>query len=128
MHLGIAPRAMGFFMQHIIQLQRKTCVEFGAQYLVANSFDKVGVSKNFSSTTMPLNGLRHPPDSGTCGWFLWRGLELGSNDDFFVPLHLSHLVEAKSQVLPFLGLAPGWRFLTDGIYEDVWFDETLLDI
>ena len=28
--------------------------------------------------------------------------------------------------LPYLGLAPGWRFLIAPGYEDVWYDEKLL--
>jgi len=27
--------------------------------------------------------------------------------------------------LPFLALPPGWRFLTDGSYVDVWQDEEM---
>ena len=29
------------------------------------------------------------------------------------------------QIKKYLGLAPGWRFLIAGDYEDVWFDERL---
>ena len=53
-------------------------------------------------------------------------MELSSDPGFFLPLHLHHLLEIKSPVLPVLGLAPGGRFLTDGIAKDVWFDQKLL--
>ena len=62
-----------------------------------------------------------------CGWYLWAGEELSQADDFFQSVHVLHLVNTNSEVMRFLGLAPGWRFLLAGDYEDVWFDETLLD-
>ena len=39
---------------------------------------------------------------------------------------MSHFVEIGPEATRFLGLAPGFRFLTDGQYVDVWFDEALL--
>ena len=47
--------------------------------------------------------------------------ELSDDPDFFVTLHASQLGEWAPLVLPFLALPPGWRFLTDGTYTDVWF-------
>lgn len=77
---------------------------------------------------LPLNGLRHPAETGTSGWFIWRGEELGTVDDFFVPLHIAHLEAWCPEVVPYLALPPGWRFLLAPGYEDVWFDESLLNI
>jgi hypothetical protein len=63
----------------------------------------------------------------TSGWYIWAGEGSPSSDpDFFVPLHLEHLSEWRPEILKFLGLPPGWRFLTAGKYEDVWYDATLL--
>jgi hypothetical protein len=84
----------------------------------------VGIARN--TTLRPLNGLRHPPESGTSGWYLWGGRELSQSPDFFQALHISHLEETCPMAMPFLGLAPGWRFLVDGDQVDVWFDPTLL--
>lgn len=75
---------------------------------------------------MPLNGLRHPPEEGTSGWFVWAGRELPDDPDFFVPLHVEHLDDWCPQVLPYLALPPGWRFLLAPGHEDVWHDPTLL--
>jgi hypothetical protein len=115
-------------MDDLAKLQIKKCRKYGAEFLPANSALTIGVSRELFSGPMPLNGLRHPPDLGTCGWFLWSGTELSDDPNFFVPVHLYHLLEANSLILPFLGLAPGWRFLTDGISEDVWFDKSLLNV
>jgi hypothetical protein len=76
----------------------------------------------------PLNGLRHPPEGDTTGWYIWAGQELSQAPDFFEPVHVLHLAETCQQILRFLGLPPGWRFLTDGDYVDVWEDASLLKI
>jgi hypothetical protein len=74
----------------------------------------------------PLNGLRHVPAEGTSGWFFWTGDVLSEADDFFLPYHLTHLEESRPELVPYLALPPGWRFLIAPGFEDVWFDETLL--
>jgi hypothetical protein len=90
----------------------------------------VGVSLNLRDGTMPVNGLRHPPEGRSSGWYFWGGLDPSQGDDFFKPLHAGHLPVWCPAVEKFLALPPGWRFLivpTDG-YEDVWFDEELLKV
>ena len=48
--------------------------------------------------------------------------------DFFSPLHVEHLAAHLPKVVEYLDLPPGYRFLIDGEnYEDVWFDEKLLE-
>lgn len=75
---------------------------------------------------MPINGLRHFPEGNTTGWYIWTG-EYSAAPDFFKPMHLFHLQEYYPELLKYLGLPPGNRFLIDDKgYEDVWFDEGLL--
>jgi hypothetical protein len=76
----------------------------------------------------PRNGLRHPPEGDTTGWYIWAGDTLSDDADFFEPLHVRHLVERCPELLKFLGLPPGWRFLVASAHEDVWEDESLLDV
>lgn len=90
--------------------------------MAARSELKVGLA--LSSVGQPINGLRHPPEGDTTGWYLWRG-ELSRADDFFSPLHVRHLETRLPKVLPYLALPPGWRFAPGS--EDVWYDESLLD-
>lgn len=87
--------------------------------------DKVGISRNVRSGLRPLNGVRHLPENGTTGWYIWAGEEMSEADDFFVPLHASHLQDWCPDVLPYLELPPGWHFLIAPGYEDVWFDPDL---
>jgi hypothetical protein len=39
-----------------------------------------------------------------------------------------HLVERLPAVANLLGLPPGYRFLLADAYEEVWFDENLLNV
>ncbi len=77
---------------------------------------------------MPLNGLRHPTAFGVSGWYIWGGEVLSDSPDFFKPIHLAHLENSCRLSLKYLLLPPGWRFLTDGTYEDMWFDPALLEV
>jgi len=111
-----------------IEAQKQTCERYGAAFLAAPANFKVGISRNVRDGVLPLNGLRHPPSGESSGWYIWAGESMGSEDDFFVPLHIEHLKDWCPQVIRFLGLAPGWRFLIADDYEDVWEDPSLLDL
>jgi hypothetical protein len=77
---------------------------------------------------MPINGLRHKEENGTNGWYIWCGEEMSQEEDFFSPLHIEHIKEYLPEVEEYLDLPPGYRFLVDGNnYEDVWYDEELLN-
>lgn len=110
-------------------MQQKTCAKYGAIWCPAPGRMKAGVARNVKSSVLPINGLRHPPTADTTGWYLWAGeADPPSDPNFFVPLHVEHVAEWRPEVMKFLGPPPGWRFLTDGNYEDVWEDAALLDI
>lgn len=112
----------------IEEIQRAQCRKSGTKYFECCLTDKVGIALNVSENAVQIHGLRHPPEAQTTGWFIWAGTDLSSDEDFFKPLHAEHLVELCPQVIKFLGLPPGWRFLKAGDYEDVWYDESLLKI
>ena len=109
------------------QSQRDVCRRFGAEFMPTEETYKLGMSDTAMRGKQPLNGLRHPPESGTSGWFVWGGEQLSSDPEFFKPVHVYHGQELCPAILPYLALPPGWRFLiTDG-YEDIWYDEALLN-
>lgn len=107
--------------------QREKCKEFGAEFIPAPENLKVGIALNVKDGMLPLNGLRHQPENGTTGWYIWAGEEFSMEPEFFKPLHLTHLHEWCPEIVSFLGLAPGWRFLLAGDYQDVWYDESMLE-
>lgn len=115
------------FRRSLILEQKRLCERFGAQFFGASENLKVGISLTAQDGVVPVNGLRHFPENDTTGWYIWGGEELSDAPDFFKPLHVKHLQDWCPITVPYLGLAPGWRFLITGHYEDVWFDETLLD-
>lgn len=104
----------------------KVCTKYGSGYDPPSIGLKVGVARNVRTGLLPLNGLRHTPAPGTTGWYIWAGDTLSDASDFFEPLHVEHLEDWCPRVLPYLALAPGWRFLIANAYEDVWRDDLLL--
>lgn len=108
--------------------QKDLCRRRGTPFFESPRSLKVGISKNVRSGLLPINGLRHPPEGDTTGWYIWAGGEPSSAPDFFVPLHVEHLAEWCPTVIPFLGLPPGWRFLVADGHEDVWEDTSLLQV
>ena len=93
--------------------------------------DSQGLKVGLALATLgkqPINGLRHPPEGDTNGWYIWAGEELSRDEAFFEPVHVEHLSELLPQVLPFLSLAPGSRFLISEAQEETWFDASLLSV
>ena len=84
------------------------------------------MARNVRGDLWPVNGLRHRVAADTCGWYIWAGEVLPEDDDFFVPLHVEHVSQWRPEIIPYLSLPPGWRFLIAPGYEDVWYDHTLL--
>ena len=111
----------------VAQSQEEVCRRFGAPFAAVAPDEKVGISANVSSSSWPVHGLRHPAQGDTSGWYIWAG-EFKGESSFFQPLHARHLVERCPEVLKYLGLAPGWRFLIAPDHENVWYDESLLKV
>ena len=107
-------------------LQKDICRQFNVEYFSSPTSLKVGIALNVRDDIQPINGLRHPPEADSSGWYIWAGEELSDDYNFFQPLHIEHLGDWCPQIQKFLGLPPGWRFIKTGDYEDVWFDESLL--
>ena len=108
------------------KLQCTFCINRASDYVPAAPESKLGLAIS-NLGKLPVNGLRHPPEGGTNGWYVWFGEELSSAPDFFVPLHTAHLSEYCPEIIEYLGLQPGFRFLKAGDYLDIWYDATLLD-
>ena len=102
------------------------CERYGVTPVESPDSLKLGIARNVRTGEMPINGLRHPPEGDTTGWFVWAGEAFSTDPDFFVPLHVGHLDEWSAGIKKFLALPPGWRFLKAGDYEDVWYDGSLL--
>ncbi|WP_424273800.1 immunity protein Imm33 domain-containing protein [Cocleimonas flava] len=75
-----------------------------------------------------MNGLRHPFENGTCGWYIWCGEDLPEDPEFFDSMHVSHISEYLPSIEKYLALPVGYRFLVTETYEDIWYDETLKNV
>lgn len=106
--------------------QKEICSIYNSIWHPVHNTLNVGVSKDLSS--IPLNGLRHPAEVGATGWFIWSG-EFSDDENFFKPLCVEHLLQIRPDIVIYLGLDVGFRFLIDSNgYQDVWYDESLLKI
>jgi hypothetical protein len=96
---------------------------------VSDAASKLGASESLVSGewTWPVQGMRHPSEADTSGWYWWSG-EWSDADDFFLSWHAVHLVERCPRVAEFLDAPPGTRVLLGPGYVDVWTDKALLDI
>lgn len=111
----------------MIEEQKAVCQTYKAEYLPSDGEDRSGFALS-TNGMVPINGLRHPPQNGTTGWYIWCGENYSEAVDFFVPVHTSHICEENPEIGRLLGLAPGYRFLLAGDYLDVWYDESLLNV
>lgn len=106
-----------------IEPQKKICEKYNSLWKPINNKFKIGISDNWNEN--PINGLRHSQQKGTTGWFIWSG-EYSENDDFFKPICAEHLLQIRPEIIKYLGLEIGFRFLVDNKgYEDVWKDENI---
>lgn len=104
--------------------QRAICDRWGMPPDAAHGDAMVGVGP---MDGLPVNGLRHTPEHGTSGWFIWAGGDIDEADpSFFRPMHLAHVTSLYPGVAPYLALPPGWRWQIAPDHEDVWFDVGLL--
>ena len=109
----------------IEKTQRAFCLEHNAEFAPALPQSMLGYALS-TKGRLPVNGLRHLPEGDTCGWYIWSGEEFLDAEDFFAPLHATHVYEDQPELTKLLGLAPGYRFLIAGDYLDVWYDAALL--
>lgn len=115
-------------MNQALDRQKEICRKYDAEYTPVEDDQILGLSKGFDKTKLPINGLRHPGQGDSSGWFIWTG-ELSDKEDFFQPQHAKHILKLSPEIVPYLALPAGWRFLIgDNGYVDVWYDESLLQI
>ena len=107
--------------------QKLICDKFKAEFFPAGENEKFGIALE-TIGLLPINALRHPPENGTCGWYIWCGEFMSEDPEFFKPMHVSHVNEYLPEIESYLALPPGFRILIAGSYEDVWFDSKLLKV
>lgn len=113
-----------FWNSHF-EKQKEICKKYNSEWKPINEKSKIAISDNLNLEK--LNGLRHKTEKGKICWYIWSG-EYSDADDYFKPICAGHLLQRNPKIIKYLGLNDGFRFLiTESGYEDVWFDEKLLE-
>lgn len=105
---------------NIKKQQQEICKKYQSKFEQLKENEMVAVALD-TLGQMPIVGERIVLDEGeTVSWFIYCG-EYSDADDFYQPFHWYHLIEQLPEVLPYLGLEQGFRFIIDNKgYEDVW--------
>ena len=106
-------------LQELIAEQKLLCEEFGSNYIELKGDDLIAVAMN-TLEQEPLVGLRHRVNSAAePSWYIYAG-ELQSDAQFEI-VTVKQLQDILPEVLPYLALDVGYRFMIDqDDYEDVW--------
>lgn len=107
-------------LQELIAEQKLLCEEFGSAYIEVKGDDVVAVAVQTLNQD-PIVGIRKVPETAeNVSWYIYGG-ELQENEDFFETMTIKKLQDILPDVLPYLALDIGYRFMIDGDdYEDVW--------
>lgn len=104
----------------LIEEQQLLCEEFGSAYVEVSGDDVVAVAVQTLNKD-PIVGLRKKAEGDEqVAWYIYGG-ELGEDDVNFETMTVRELQDILPDVLPYLALEEGYRFMIDADdYEDVW--------
>ena len=107
-------------LAELIAEQKLLCEEFGSRYVEVSGDDVIAVAVH-SLQQDPIVGLRNRPEiHDNVSWFIYGG-ELAEGQDAFETMTVREAQDILPQILPYLALDIGFRFMIDGDdYEDVW--------
>ena len=104
----------------LIEEQQLLCEEFGSAYVEVSGDDVVAVAVQTLNKD-PIVGLRKKAEGDEqVAWYIYGG-ELGEDDVNFETMTVRELQDILPDVLPYLALEEGYRFMIDAEdYEGVW--------
>ncbi|SOE36114.1 SMI1/KNR4 family protein [Delftia acidovorans] len=109
---------------NIKAIQRQKCDFFESPAAYPDPYSRIGIALQ-TRGQQPVTGMRALPDQECAGWYIWAG-DYSSAKDFFQSVHVGHVLEFWPELLPYLALAPDYRFIIDDEgYEDVWKDPVI---
>ncbi|MFW1755285.1 immunity protein Imm33 domain-containing protein [Acinetobacter wanghuae] len=110
-------------LQELIAEQKLLCEEVGSAYVEVSGDDVVAVAVKTLDQD-PIVGIRKKPETEeNISWFIYGGEQV-SNEDDFETMTVRELQDIIPDVLPYLALEQGFRFMIDGDdYEDVWKED-----
>lgn len=111
-------------LDELIAEQKLLCEEFESAYIQVSGDDVIAIAVQTLDQD-PIVGIRKkkPETDENISWYIYGG-ELQEGADFFETMTVRELQDVIPDVLPYLALEPGFRFMIDGDdYEDVWKEE-----
>ena len=107
--------------ERINEKQQRICDKYGLPAQAPEAMVALAIG---SLAQSPIYGTRIAlPENGTVSWFFHCG-EHDDADDFYQPVHASRLPDMLPQVVDYLALPSGAKFILDRDgYEDVWLEE-----
>ncbi len=107
-------------LAELIEEQKLLCEEFGSAYIAVSGDDVIAVAVQTLNKD-PIVGLRKAPEGEEkVAWYIYGG-ELGEDEVSFETMPVRELQDILPNVLPYLALEQGYRFMIDADdYEDVW--------
>lgn len=110
---------------NIQELQQEICRKYKSKFEPLGTDEIVAVALQ-TLGQKPITAERIFLQEGeNVSWFIYCG-EHSQEADFYQPVHWHHLKEILPEILPYLGLSQGFRFIIDNEgYEDVWFENNL---
>jgi hypothetical protein len=70
----------------------------------------------------PVEGVRYPSPDHMSGWWLTTS-KYNGNSDSLKTEHAYHVYEKRPDLIKFLALPHGYRFMENKEKHDIWFDE-----
>ncbi len=109
---------------NLIDLQKQICEKYQSVYRAINESEMIAIALQ-TLGQQPITASRVIlRDGEMISWFIHCG-EYSDADDFYQPMHASHLDQLLPQVLPYLALDHGFNFIIDDDgYEDIWSEFT----
>lgn len=107
-------------LQELIAEQKLLCEEVGSAYVEVSGDDVIAVAVHTLNQD-PIVGIRKASDAATkVSWYIYGGEQVSSDADFEI-MTVRELQDIAPEVLPYLALDQGFRFMIDADdYEDVW--------
>lgn len=102
--------------------QKRICAKYRVEVFPCDSKERAGVAVA-TLKSEPLYGVRKKNEDGTASWYIWGG-PYSEAIDSYQPLCVGHLDDLIPNVLPYLALPPGYKFIIDRKgFEDVWRED-----
>ncbi|WP_374990765.1 immunity protein Imm33 domain-containing protein [Acinetobacter rudis] len=113
-------------MHEFIEEQKLLCEEFDSAYIQVKADDEVAIAVQ-TLNREPIVGIRKRIETGSkVAWYIYGGELDDSEENLFEIVTITQLLEIFPDVMPYLALEEGFRFMIDqDDYEDVWKADAL---